>query len=125
MAKGVKWYKSSYVADYRRDNALDCVHGEDLYTKGWIRHKELLKFRYRYDPVPLTGIIRTSYSRYLKRPKTTQEKRVACGHMAEGIYIRGKRRKTSLPNYWDDKKIYDVDCKNWKHQSRKRKQWMT
>ncbi len=125
MSKGVKWYKSNYVADYRRDNALEYIHGEKLFVKGWYRrNKAYIGFGYRYDPVPFTGISRDRYCGYLKKPKTTQERRIACGHMAEGIYVRGKRRAHILPDYWDDEVISDRSCKNWKHQSRKRKQWM-
>ena len=118
-----KWRRHS--AGYRRDKALDYIHGEKLYLKNWYGRKRVpIGFKYRCDPVPFTGISRDRYCGYLKRPKTTQERKIACGHMAEGIYVRGKRRANTLPEYWDDYVISDRACKNWKHQSRKKKQWM-
>lgn len=127
MSKGVKWYKNYTEGEYREDKAYYCAHGEKIYVVGyeWYqRNKAHLGFRYRYDPVPFTGISRDHHCGYLKRPRTTQERRIACGHMSEGIHVRGRRRKNSLPEYWDDYVITDRACKNWKHQSRKRTQWM-
>lgn len=64
---------------------------------------------------------------YYGRPRTTSERRKAEGHIneyGEGL-VRGKRRPHMLPSYWDDKpcSMWDTE-KNWKHGTKRRKQWI-
>jgi hypothetical protein len=49
--------------------------------------------------------------KYLRHPKTLQEKRAACG---SPIPVRAKRKAWSLPSNWDDKPIAVLSDKNWK-----------
>ena len=76
--------------------------------------------RYRYDPVPYTG--KRGHYCYLKRFSTYQEKRITCGHLADGWYTR-RRRYKSLPDPWDDIVRSDVGHRSWKQQTKRKKQW--
>ena len=66
-------------------------------------------------------------SSYHRRIKTTQEHRMNEAHMSEygDEMVRGKRRYRQLPNSWDDVPtgIWD-GRKCWKHNSKRRKQWV-
>lgn len=61
---------------------------------------------------------------YHRGPKTTSEKRVNAAHVEEYGWnmVRGRRR--CLPSNWDDRpvSIYNAED-NWKHHSKRRKQW--
>ena len=78
-------------------------------------HKK--RFRYRYDPVP--GIHKHKNGSYMRRMKTTQERRINCLHYSEGFHIRGKRKHKMLINAWEDVLINKQ--KNWK--KFRKKQW--
>lgn len=75
-------------------------------------------YEYRRDPVPFTRCRRGSgyCSSYLKRPRTTQERRAYFhDEISEyDIQIRGSRSPRNLPDTWDDYIRADVGIKNWK-----------
>lgn len=48
---------------------------------------------------------------YMRRPRTTQEKRWSESHKE---YIRSKRNKRNLADAWDDKCRSDIDNRSWK-----------
>lgn len=80
-----------------------------------------IKCYYRYDPVPCTG----KHSRYrycLKKPKTTQEKRMSFA--VDKKYVRGKRNFHYLPNSYDDIERSDIQNKRGWKKSKIKKQWM-
>ena len=62
---------------------------------------------YRKDPVPYTG--GSSYSKYFRKMKTTQERRMFFKHRK---YCRGKRSYRMLPDSWCD--ILRCRERNWK-----------
>jgi len=64
---------------------------------------------YRRDPVPYTGRNRHGYSKYFRKIKTTQERRMFFKYKK---YCRGKRSYRMLPDSWDD--ILRNIEKNWK-----------
>lgn len=62
-----------------------------------------------------------------RRPNTTQEIRMAEAHMDEygENIVRGSRRPHSLPSSWSDLPISSWKSeKSWKHNSKRRKQWI-
>lgn len=77
----------------------------------------------RHGDVSYTNLVRS----YGRRPNTTQEKRMSEAHMDEygENIVRGGRRPHSLPCSWSD---YPVSAwgteKSWKHNSKRRKQWI-
>ncbi len=64
-------------------------HGEKIVGRiGWGKGRNnFLSYRFRYDPVPFTGI--TYNGRWYRRPKTTQERRLSLSCSRE--YVRAKR----------------------------------
>jgi hypothetical protein len=91
------------------------------YVKLWGMHTGIT-FEYRRDPVPFTRCRRGSRygSRYLKQPRTTQERRAYFhDEISEyDIQIRGSRSPRGLPDPWDDYIRADVGIKNWKNYRR-------
>lgn len=83
------------------------------------RSRSVVKCRFRIDPIPGTGKYHP-YKGYLRRIRTTQERRMS---FAYPEYTRGKRNFRNLPNSWDDYYRSDINNKSWKH-TKKRKQWM-
>jgi hypothetical protein len=64
---------------------------------------------------------------YYRRPKTYQERKAAIAHSDEygNEIVRGARKKTSLPTGWDDLPISTWKTeRSWKHNSKRRKQWI-
>lgn len=93
---------------------------EIFYEEVWPSKKFKLKFR--YDPVPYTGDFK-GYGVYLRKIKTTQEKRYSCDPEHKP-YIRGKRTCRNLPEAWDDIPVsLYLNKRSWKR-IKKRKQWM-
>ena len=87
------------------------------WSYSWIRHN----FIYRETPVPRTGKRSWGFHCWYKGPKTTQERKWACAHVA---YVRGKRRAHALPNSWDDRPRGDArERRCWKRK-KIRRQWM-
>lgn len=83
---------------------------------GNFRHNRL-RFKYRYDPVPFTGI--DSHGRLFRSIRTTQERRYNSSEEHKP-YVRGKRRH--LPEYWDDIPIESQRDICWKrHRNRQYK----
>ena len=76
----------------------------------WTSYYLKIPFKYRYDPVP--GVKKRKNGSYMRRMKTTQERRINCLHYLEGIHIRGKRKHKYLVNAWGDYWIYNQ--RNWK-----------
>ncbi len=66
-------------------------------------------------------------TRYYRHPQTQREARIACGHADEyGLRaVRPKRNHTNLPDTYDDLQscVYNTR-KSWKHNSKRRKQWI-
>ena len=98
-------------------------YGEWLYKgRPWSNQVSPLLFRYRYDPVPNSGVWRYRFRYWYKTSiNCLQEKKAG---MAYPEYTRGKRMPKSLPNVWDD--WQRSDCKtrrSWKNK-KIRKQWM-
>ena len=62
------------------------------------------------------------YNRCIRRPRTTQERRMWYKYK-DIVKIRGKRRQRRLPEHWDDKFITSLHYKGWKREKNK-KQWM-
>lgn len=60
--------------------------------------------RLRGITIPRTGKRRWRFHSYYKHPKTTQEKRLAFGLIADRLrhFLRGKRSPKVLPNVYDD-----------------------
>lgn len=64
---------------------------------------------------------------YGKRVSTMNEKKANEGHIDEygDCIVRGARRPRHLPDAWDDKPIAIWDTMySWKHNSKRRKQWI-
>jgi hypothetical protein len=78
---------------------------------------------YRCDPIPHTGIHRCNMKKIFKYPKTTQERKIACGHITEKIYVRPTRNHKNIPNAWNDRHRTDIVNNSWKLK-KKKKQWM-
>jgi len=55
---------------------------------------------------------------YFKKPKTTQEKKWSEAHPE---YVRAKRNRKNLPDYWDDLTRSDYGDRSWK--KFRKKQW--
>lgn len=79
---------------------------------------EKTKPEFRKGPVPNTGH-KWRFSNYYRRPRTTQEIRYNSIPEYES-FVRKKRKY--IPTVYDDipRNIY----RSWKHQGKKRKQWM-
>jgi hypothetical protein len=64
---------------------------------------------------------------YFRFPKTTQEKRRACGDEKEckqfNIKLRSKRNYNNLPDAYDDKIAMKKYKKSWKFKSKAKSQW--
>lgn len=58
-------------------------------------------------------VIGNDYPYYYRKPKTTQERKIACDD-EHRPYIRGKRTARSLPNAWDDRPKSQINPKSWK-----------
>jgi len=66
--------------------------------------------------------LRRSYCyRYVR---TFNELRQNVGAMCDGHYVRGSRRRKSLPTVWDDVRVSRVYKKSWKDYTKFRKQYM-
>ena len=85
----------------------------------WHRYKTN-SFEYRKDPVPFTGKTRWSFKNH-KMPRTTQERRQS---LEFPEFVRTKRNYVHLPNAWDDVFRGRHPNKNWKWNTKLRKQWM-
>lgn len=104
----------------------DCVN-ERLYRD--IKRKKI-KRAYRYAPYNYgNGIIsyRNVVCGYHRTIKTSNEIRKACADITDyGFeFVRAKRNHKNIPNSWDDinSNIYSTK-KSWKHNSKRRKQWI-
>jgi hypothetical protein len=100
-------------------------YGEKIVAKrGWCGRGIVYPkhcYRFRIDPVPFIWKSYRGFRNWYKRPKSTQERRLAYAY--EG-YVRGKRKECNLPNSWDDYQRSDVRTrKSWKNK-KIRKQWM-
>ena len=87
-------------------------------------------YEFRGGPIPGTGHGKWWFGSWYRRPKTTQEIRKTAGLLEDlkdeefQVKIRGRRRPRSLPTAWDDKSRSDYRTrKNWKTNSRRKKQW--
>ena len=92
-----------------------------LYT--YHRSKHIYRahlFRFRFDPVLGTGGHKKSLRSYMRKPKTTYEKKWSYAHKK---YTRAKRRGHNLPEVYDDMWIVDNANRGWKRSIKKR-QWM-
>ena len=71
--------------------------------------------RTRGITIPRTGKNRWRFSSYYKHPKTTQEKRIGYGLIADGMrqFLRRKRSPINLPNSYDDIPKHQPR-RNWK-----------
>jgi hypothetical protein len=101
------------ISDYRYKDYWPYHRG------GWLSvryEKNYLGFR--NGPVPGTGNRRRFYGAY-RNPKTTQELR---SNQGNNKYIRGRRKKNTLPNAWDDVARSNFKTKSWKN-NKVRKQW--
>jgi len=79
--------------------------------------------RFRYDPVPGTGVKNWKFGNFYKTACCTQERRLY-GDSDHRKYSRGKRYTANLPNAWDDyPKSRTWGYKSWKR-VKKKKQWM-
>jgi len=79
--------------------------------------------RFRYDPVPGTGVKNWKFGNFYKTACCTQERRLY-GDSDHRKYSRGKRYPANLPNAWDDyPKSRTWGYKSWKR-VKKKKQWM-
>ena len=58
---------------------------------------------------------------YWTQVRTTNERRQNSAAKADGIKVRGKRRK--LPTSWDDKRISRDWGRSWKDYTKRRKQY--
>lgn len=58
-------------------------------------------------------VIGNDYPNYYRKPKSTQERRVACSEEHKP-YIRGKRSFCNLPNAWNDRPKSQINPKSWK-----------
>jgi len=85
------------------------------------RFKEYEWLGFRNGPVPYTGKRKWHFSHYYRRPKTTQERRLSCGHAP---YVRACRNLMNLANSWDDMYRSDFHSICWKDCTKKKKQWM-
>jgi hypothetical protein len=86
------------------------------------RQRRQVPVEYRCDPIPHTG--RRRRFRYMRHPRTTNERR-AYFHDEISEYqirVRGRRTSKNLPEAWDDMLRSDTyNHKNWKHH--RRHQW--
>jgi len=104
-------------------------HGDRINTRvSWARKglgMKSLIYRFRYDPVPFTGINyfgKAWFFAWNKRPRTTQEKRMSYAHKE---YIRPRRNAFHLPDVYDERLRSDCKTrKSWKKRCKIRKQWM-
>lgn len=78
------------------------------------------KFVYRFDPVP--GVHKYPHSRWFRRPRTTQERRMNLDP-DHARYSRKRRSFSSLVNSWHDEPISRRFDRSWKT-NKKSKQWM-
>lgn len=95
-------------------------HKEKLYRQRYYwNRKEIISFRYRYDPIPMlwSGKRRSRYFR--TRIRTTQEKRWSYAHSG---YFRLRRTAANLTCCWDDWVASDQKERSWKGQKKKH-QW--
>lgn len=93
-------------------------HGDKLFQKAWFSSRILREYRFRCEPVP--DIHKSGkYGSGYRSVKTFSELRENACVENKG-FIRPKRRH--IPTAYDDiKRNYQ---KNWKKQSKKKKQWM-
>jgi hypothetical protein len=86
-----------------------------------------LKFIFRCGPVPDIGHYHNSCRSYMRRPKTTQERRKWFGAKTDSkeynIKLRMRRSARVLPNAYDDLYAADNYIRGWKR-TKKQKQWM-
>jgi len=79
------------------------------------------KIKFRYDPIPKTGIFnRNSPRKIFRCMQTTYERR---WYFAYPEMVRSSRKANVLPTNYDDKHIIDNNQRGWKR-TKKRKQWM-
>ena len=84
----------------------------------WYRRCKQLQFTYRYDPVP--GI---SHSRYYSYWKSVRKNKRAYVQSLEYAATRRRAKHRALMFTWSDDHPKHIE-KNWKHHSKKSKQWM-
>lgn len=99
----------------RGDVFYVCIHEKGNWSK-----THYMPVRFRIDPVPSTGHYRNRVVNYYRRMRVTQEKRWAIAHKE---YVRGRRRKPSLPDPWDEYLVSKERIKGWKR-TKKKRQWM-
>ena len=95
---------------------------ELLYGRDKLEH-----CKFRYDPIPFTGVVCRGRGSYFKKPKTTQEIRLNGSCITDGFYVRSKRCFPNLPCAWDERVNSNLrgigKPQTWKY-NKKRKQWM-
>ena len=88
-----------------------------------ITGRKILKLRFRFDPVPRTGVYNWNFRTLYKTPKIMQEKRMTFS--CDRKLIRGKRSIKHLPDTNDDIVRSDVYIKrSWKKSNKVKKQYM-
>jgi len=86
----------------------------------YFRNKEFWNKHYVFRRTPIPGTGRKSrYGCWLRKPKTTQERRMYLAHFGQGK-MRAKRNFSNLPETWDD--ICRHHDRSWKNK-KFRKQW--
>lgn len=79
-------------------------------------------FRYRFDPVPDVHKCSSSFGSWYKNFRVYKRERSL--YHEDGIYSRGKRSPSNLPDPWDDKQRGDVRTRrSWKNK-KIRKQYL-
>lgn len=104
MAKSKIHYKRKVLTRLKRVNKLD-------------------KYNWRWERVPQGNCYELRFRWCYNRVKTQNERTQNCGALAEGHYVRGKRRAKHLPTHWEDKCIGRWRVRSWKDGTRCRKQW--
>jgi len=89
-------------------------------NKKYIRFRNY--FRYRYDPVPGIRVYKCNKCKSVRKNKSYAAK------LSEYVDLfpndSSIKRSAFFVSKWDDEFLYRKTEKNWKYQSKKRKQWM-
>ncbi len=130
-----EFYKQWKNSKYKNTSNIDAMKSwrwvynncprstENIYVDGVKMVSYKIKshtFRFRFDPMPGTGKWKTCARPYMRRPRTTHEKRWAYAHKE---YVRARRFGHNLPETWDDMWIADNADRGWKR-SKKKRQWL-
>ena len=99
-------------------------YGERMYGRGYryTGFSSQASFRYRYDPVPYTGINAYRWGCWYKKFRVYKYERSLYNDHKE--FVRSKRNPRNLPDPWDDIQRGDVGTRrSWK-KKKIRKQYM-